>query len=190
MQMPEQEDNMLIQETLKGNSHAYAELLDRYERRVYNFVYYILKHREETEETVQDTFVNAYRSLKSFRAEARFSTWLLRIAYNNAYTRLRKRKLTVVDVEENGVHQSIPGVNNIGEETDRQDVRTLLKLATQALSEDEQTLVTLYYYNEQTIKEICEITGKHVSNVKVMLHRSRQKMLQKLNEVGIKEWTI
>ncbi len=190
MQMPGQEDNMLIKATLKGDSRAYAQLLDRHERRVYNFVFYILKHREEAEETVQDTFVNAYRSLKSFRAESRFSTWLLRIAYNNAYTRLRKRKLDMVDVEANGVHQAIPGVNNIREETDQQDVRTMLALAMQALTEDEKALVTLYYYNEQTVKEICEITGKKLSNVKVILHRSRQKMLQKLNEVGIKEWTI
>ncbi|MEQ8882003.1 MAG: RNA polymerase sigma factor [Cyclobacteriaceae bacterium] len=188
--MPGQEENDLIEEILKGNSHAFAELVDKYEVQVFNFAMYILKNREEAEETTQDTFVNAYRSLKTFRHEAKFSTWLLRIAYNNSYTRLRKRKLTLVDVDAKGVHQSIPGANNIGEETDLQDVRTLLNLALEALTEDEKTLVTLYYYNEQSVKEICKITGKNLSNVKVVLHRSRQKMLKKLNEVGIKEWTI
>ncbi len=183
--MPGQEDTYYIKQILDGDSHGYAELLDRYQTRVYNFVLYIMRHKEEAEEVVQDTFVNAFRSLKSFRQEAKFSTWILRIAYNNCLTRLRKKQLSLVEMD--GHAMQLPGMNNINEETDRQDMHELLSCAMNVLSEDEQVIVTLFYYNEQSIQEIGDITGKSASNIKIILHRSRQKMLKRLQSNGVKE---
>ncbi|CAN0099023.1 unnamed protein product [Chrysoparadoxa australica] len=186
--MPGPEDVYLIKQILAGDSHGYAELLDRYQRRVYNFVLNIMRNREETEEVVQDTFVKAFGSLNSFRYESKFSTWILRIAYNNSLTRLRKKQLVMTDIDSANGSFDMSGINNISDQTDQQDIRELLSIALEALSEDEKAIVTLFYYNEQSIQEICDITGKKLSNVKIVLHRSRQKMLKKLNVIGIKEW--
>ncbi|XOV93555.1 MAG: RNA polymerase sigma factor [Bacteroidota bacterium] len=188
IQMPGQDDIYLIKQILAGDSQGYAELLDRYQTRVYNFVLYMLRSKEEAEEVVQDTFVNAFKSLRNFRQEAKFSTWLLRIAYNNSLTRLRKKRLTLVDIDSNDSFSQIEKINNISDQSDQQDIQVLLSIALNALSEDEKAVVSLFYYNELSIQEICDITGKKSSNVKIILHRSRQKMLEKLNVLGIKEW--
>lgn len=188
IQMPGQDDLYLIKRILAGDSSGYAELLDKYQTRVYNFVLNIMHNKEEAEEVVQDTFIKVFKSLGSFRHESKFSTWILRIAYNNSLTLLRKKKLSMVDIDSSSQFLQIERVNNIKDQIDQRDIRALLSMAMKVLSQDEKAIVTLFYYNELSIQEICDITGKKVSNVKIVLHRSRQKMLEKLNLMGIKEW--
>ena len=132
-------------------------------------------------------FVKAYKALKTFRKEARFSSWLLKIIYNTSLTRLRKKRVHMVDINE--VHGEIAGVNSVSAYTDQKDMKKILDQALSKLSVEERLIVTLYYYNEQSIKEIAEICDKGSSNVKVILHRSRKKMLSTLNRLGVNEWT-
>jgi len=91
--MNHQDDNLLIRKILDGNTAVYTVIVDRYKDLVYSVVHKILKNQEEAEETAQDTFLKAYQALPGFKQEARFSTWLFRIAYNTAISRTRKNKL-------------------------------------------------------------------------------------------------
>ena len=93
----------------------------------------------------------------------------------------------MVDINE--VHGEIAGVNSVSAYTDQKDMKKILDQALSKLSVEERLIVTLYYYNEQSIKEIAEICDKGSSNVKVILHRSRKKMLSTLNRLGVNEWT-
>lgn len=185
--MQYRDDIYLIEQILEGNDRAFPELLDRYQTKVYNFVLYTLRDKEDAHEVTQDTFVKAYRSLHTFRNEAKFSTWLLRIAYFNCMTLLRRKKPILVDIVDHNGH--LQG-NNIHRETELKDMKMVLSVAMSQLTEEEQALITLFYYNELSIREICDISGESESKVKVTLHRSRKKLLKALHQLGIEEWVL
>lgn len=183
--MDQHHETYLIEKILSGDHRAFGELVDQYQVRVYNFVLKIIGHEEEAHEVVQDTFLKVYKSLNTFRRESKLSTWMLRIAYFTCLTRLRKQKPAMVDIDN---HTASLKEDNVTDLSELSDMRSVLAQAMTGLSDDEKGIVTLYYYNEQSIKEICEITGLKDSNVKIILHRSRKKLSKKLSEMGITEW--
>ncbi len=85
-------DDAVIARAKSGDTHAFTELVRRYEETVYRFSYKICRDREKASETLQDTFINVFRKLKSFDGKAKFSTWLYAIVANNCLMKHRKRK--------------------------------------------------------------------------------------------------
>lgn len=85
-------DEALIAQAKSGDSLAFTELVRRYEETVYRFSYKICRDKEKASETLQDTFVNVFRKLKSFDGKSKFSTWLYTIVTNNCLMKHRKRK--------------------------------------------------------------------------------------------------
>ncbi|WP_424963306.1 RNA polymerase sigma factor [Ekhidna sp.] len=178
----------LIDRILKGEWRHYAILVDKYEARVFNYVNYLMGNREDAEEIVQDTFVKAYRFLKEFRGDASFSTWLIRIAHNTCLTFFRKKKpekVSLDQVDNRGTDDPDPSDN-----LDADNRQYVLKLALAKLKTDERSVVTLFYYQQLSLKEICDITNFSLSNVKILLHRSRKKLLEILKEMGVKQSTL
>ena len=94
------EDNDLIKGTLHGDDRCFAALVDRYKNMVMAVVSRVVKNREDAEDLTQDVFVKAYLALGKFKGESRFSTWLFRIAYNEASSRYRQGKPDTVAVED------------------------------------------------------------------------------------------
>src|ERR1700676_3476456 len=88
----ELDDQQLVTASKRGDQDAFAQLVQRYQRRIFNLVYRMLQQYEEASEITQETFLAAWQGLPSFRGEARFSTWLYRIAYNCALKQLEVRK--------------------------------------------------------------------------------------------------
>lgn len=178
----------LIDRILKGEWRNYAILVDKYEPKVFNYVHYLMNCREDAEEIVQDTFVKAYRSLNQFRGDAAFSTWLIRIAHNNCLTFFRKKKPEKVTLENIGnkeVDDPDPS-----DDPDLDNRQQILQLALMKLKPDERSAVTLFYYQELSLQEICDVTDFSLSNVKILLHRSRKKLLEILKEMGVKQSTL
>ncbi|MFN2590007.1 MAG: sigma-70 family RNA polymerase sigma factor [Actinomycetota bacterium] len=93
-------DTELVTEARAGNQAAFAELVRRHERRVYNLAYRMLGRAEDARDAAQDAFVSCYRNLRRFRGDAAFSTWLHRIAVNACYDILRKRPQEAVELSE------------------------------------------------------------------------------------------
>ena len=89
-----EEDTAMVKAVLEGDATAYRGLVEKYETRVYSLVYGMIRNREDAKDLTQDAFVKAYKSLKSFRLEASFYTWVYRIAMNVTidFTRKRKRR--------------------------------------------------------------------------------------------------
>lgn len=87
------EDKELIQKARTGDERAFTELIQRYEDMVYSFSYKVCRDKEKAEETLQDTFINVYKNLSSFKGKSKFSTWLYSIVTNNCLMKHRKRKL-------------------------------------------------------------------------------------------------
>ncbi len=185
--MNRNDDTILIANILDGQTGIYAVLVDRYKDMVFSLVFKIVKSREEAEEVAQDTFLKAYHALPRFKHEARFSTWLFRIAYNTAISRTRKKQITTLAIDENLVENySTDEVHENVNQLDEQQQLELMKNALKTLSNDDQMLISLFYNNQQTVEEISVITGLTESNVKVRLHRIRKKLYAEMNQrVGL-----
>jgi len=177
----------LIKRILDGEWRNFAVLVDKYEAKVYSYVFYLMDNSEDTEEIVQDTFVKAYRSLHQFRGDASFVTWLTRIAHFGCLSRFRLKTPKKVAIEHASMKIEEP---EAGRNLDRKDRKEILTKALARLKPDERSVVTLFYYNECSLKEITEITGLTQSNVKILLHRSRKKLLNILRHLGVKENTL
>ena len=180
--MDQNDDTYVINSVLNGQTGDYAVLVDRYKDMVFSMVWKIVKSREEAEEVAQDTFLKAYQALPRFKHEARFSTWLFRIAYNTAISRTRKKKITVLAIDERMVenYSTDPIRENTHTVDDEQQIE-LMKTTLKTLDKDEQMLISLFYQNEQSVEEISTITGLTESNVKVKLHRIRKKIYARMN---------
>lgn len=179
----------LIERIQAGEWRNYAILVDKYEAKVFNYVSYLLRNQEDAEEIVQDTFVKAFRSLHQFRGDASFSTWVIRIAHRNCLTFFRKKTPQKVSLDQVHGGKAIEG-DSPTKYLDMNDRSAILKKALDQLKPEERSIVTLFYYNDHSIQEIVQVTDQSESNVKVILHRSRKKLLKILSEMGIKESTL
>ncbi len=181
--MDTQSDIYYIDKVLAGDANAYAVLVDKYKGMVYTMALKILRNKEEAEETAQDAFIKAYQSLNKFKRESKFSTWLYRIVYNAAISKTRKKVLQKVDLNneiiDNYTTDEIKSNLFILEESDK---KKLIKKIMSNLSPEESTLITLYYYDENTTEEIAKVMGLSQSNVKVRLFRIRNKMNYELQQ--------
>ncbi|MEA2107555.1 MAG: sigma-70 family RNA polymerase sigma factor [Bacteroidota bacterium] len=93
------QEKQYIQRVLSGDVNAYSYLVDMHKSMVYTIALRMVKNPETAEELAQDVFVKAFQSLKSFKFESKFSTWLYRITYNAVILNLRKKRLETADID-------------------------------------------------------------------------------------------
>lgn len=176
--MEYKEDKHYIARVLKGESNAYAFLVNKYKSMAYSLALKLVKKREDAEEIAQDAFIKAYQSLGQFKGSAKFSTWLYRIVYNTSISRLRRSSLESVSLEDSGFEEKESSeVIDAYYSLKDQERKKILDFVLKKLEPDENFLVTLYYYDEKDLGEISQITGLTRNNVKVKIFRARQKML-------------
>lgn len=182
--MEARDDLRHIEETLNGNTAAFAILVKRYQDMVFTIAVKILHNREDAEEVAQDAFVKAYQKLSSFRRDARFSTWLYRIAFNEAISKTRRKKLPeaefIDEISESAAEEEVEEAVMGLDETEQKQViaRVLAKLPG-----PDQLLISLYYQEQMPVSGIAEVTGLSESNVKVRMHRLRKKIYNELNVI-------
>ncbi|WP_031425969.1 RNA polymerase sigma factor [Flavimarina sp. Hel_I_48] len=175
--MNQKDDNQLIETIRDGKTNAYAVLIERYERLVFSLALRMMKNREDAEEVAQDVFVKAYQSLNSFKGEAKFSSWLYRITYNRSLDMLaRKKRQPTFENTETIVNLNLDAIENVLDAMERKTQQELIQQAINQLEADEAFVISIYYYQDQSVKEIAEITGLSESNVKIKLYRSRKKL--------------
>lgn len=183
-------DQQLIEQTLKGDTSSFGKLVERYQNFVFTIAFRIMKVREEAEEVAQDSFIKAYESLNSFRGESKFSSWLYSIAYRKALDALRKNKKykaseIIDDITEGEVSGIEDALNYLEDEERKKAIQDcILKLAS-----DEATIITLYYFQDQSVREISTITELSEDNIKVKLYRSRKKLFGLLKHFILPEIT-
>ncbi len=170
-------DDYYIAKTLNGDTNSFGFLVEKYQNMIFNLSLKMLKHREESEEVAQDTFIKAYKSLKSFNGESKFSTWIYRIAYNTCLDRIKKNKKFNNSVEIDKISSTeISSVENIFEGIERQERSEIVQECLHKLPEDERMILHLFYFEEQSLKEIQEVLSLSESNIKVKLFRARKKL--------------
>jgi RNA polymerase sigma-70 factor (ECF subfamily) len=171
------DDTTIIQRILEGNTALYSVLIDRYKDMVFPIILRVVRNREEAEEAAQDTFLKAYHALRSFKHEARFSTWLFRIAYNTAISRARKKSVVTQALDDRMVENiSTDDIRESAGKMDEQQQIELMNAVIRTLPEDEQLMISLFYQQQQKVEEIGHIMDLSESNVKVKLHRIRKKI--------------
>lgn len=182
--METRDDNHYIGQVILGETAAFAPLVNKHKDLVFTIAMNITRNREDAEEVAQDTFLKAFQKLAGFRKESSFPTWLYRIAYNEAITKVRKNRIKTLDLEEE-IMEIIPD-EEVEEEIaglDEQEQKQVIAKILNKLPEIDRVLVTLFYLNNQPITEISEVTGLGESNVKVRLHRVRKRIYLELQEI-------
>ena len=176
-------DQHYINLIIDGDTHAFEVLVERYKDLVFTLTLRMLKNREEAEEVAQDTFIKAYKSLNRFKGNSKFSTWIYKIAYNTSLDRLKKNKKHFNDVaiDEFTEHQVKTIDNALDHLEDKEREQSIRECITLLPSED-SFLLTLYYYEDQSLEEISKTMGLTPNNVKVKLFRSRKKLATILRE--------
>ncbi|WP_300437079.1 RNA polymerase sigma factor [Christiangramia sp.] len=174
-------DQYLIDKILDGDTKAFGELVERYQNFVYTIAIRILKVTEEAEEVAQDSFIKAYDSLSSFRGDSKFSTWLYRIVYHKSLDMIKMNsRHTTYQIIEEITDDALDHIEN-GLECMLSEERTsIIKKCIGLLPEDEAAIISLYYFEEQSVKEIAKVTGLTADNIKIKLYRSRKKLFSLL----------
>ena len=176
----------LIAAVLGGEIQLYHELIQPYERSVYVMALSYVKNEADAEDAAQETFVRAFRKLSSFRAESKFSTWLMSITINEARTRLRRQALIRMEPLDQLPDENMsisPALlrdwREIPSEVlEREEIRNLIQRAVEELPDTYREVFLLRDVEELTVSETAETLNISVPSVKVRLHRARL-MLQK-----------
>jgi RNA polymerase sigma factor (sigma-70 family) len=171
------EDQYYIDLILNGNPNAFATLVDRYKDMVYTLALKMVTNREEAEEIAQDTFIKVYGSLNKFKGESKFSTWVYKITYNTCLDSLKKskREKKTTYIEDFSEHQ-VKEIESAIDAIDEKDRNQVIQNCLEQLPNDEAFLLTLYYFDGQSVDEISKVMNNSVSNIKVKLFRTRKKL--------------
>lgn len=169
-----------------GNTHLFHDLIRPYERTVYGMVLTLVRNEQDAEDIAQETFLKAFRFLSTFRADSKFSTWLISIALNEAKLSLRRSKAVSVESLDEDAEDRIgisPQVLIDWREipsavVEQRETRRLLQEAVMNLPLIYREVFILRDIEELSISEAATVLGISVSVVKVRLHRARI-MLQK-----------
>jgi RNA polymerase sigma-70 factor (ECF subfamily) len=170
---------------------SFAEVTERYYRRIYNLICYQVGDQDEAADLTQETFIKAYRAFHAFKGESRVSTWLWRIALNMCKSSYRKRARresimpvsldAEVTTEEGEVSREVPDWSICPESIlQRQELRAQVQRAIQSLPEPYRVAIILCDIEGCSYQEIADITQISVQAVKSRIHRGRRMLRQKL----------
>ncbi len=163
----------------KQNRNAQQQMLDCYGRDVFSQIARLIPAVEDVEEVYQDVFVKVFRNIGQHDADrSSLRTWILRIAYNEAVSFLRRKQLPVVYFEDRGHEAEKLSDAEVDEALGHANAETvqLIRAALQHLPPEERTLIAMFYYEERSLKEIADITESIPTTVASRLSRTRKKL--------------
>lgn len=176
-----QDDSYYITRVLQGNTDAFSFLVEKYKRMAYTLALKLVQVPEDAEDIAQDSFIKAFQALDHYRGESKFSTWLYKIVYNISIAKLRKKQPKVIQIDDEQNHNfDVSETDNFLTQLTIEEQNDILRNAIDNLLAEEKAMITLFYLNDSSIKEITQITGDTESNVKIKLFRARRKLWEKL----------
>ena len=168
----------VLNQVHQGNQEAFTQLVETYQRPVYNLCYRMLGDPDEAEDASQETFMRVYKNIKHYDADRPFSTWLLSIAAHLCIDQLRKRRMVVLSMDTTPYLD--PPDGSPGPEAafylkeDQARVQALLKI----LNPHDRAAVVMYYWYDFSYEEIAKSLSLTPSAVKSRLHRARLTLAQ------------
>jgi RNA polymerase sigma-70 factor (ECF subfamily) len=187
-------ERLLIARLKDRDGQAFDEIVQLYGDKVFSLVYRMLGNRHEAEDVAQEVFITVFKTVDGFRGEAKFSTWLLRIAANQSKNRIKylaRRPTDGGEVEDALQARATAGTpaSVVQAQIDGPDVlmeaaelEALMQRAIAALDEEHRLLVILRDVEELSYQEIGEITGLPEGTIKSRLHRARMAIKEELDK--------
>ncbi len=178
-------ERVLVAKAQSGNEEAFTELVRRHSGQVYGLSLNMLRNREDAEDNVQNVLVKAYHHIARFEGNSQFSTWLVRIAINEALMKLRKRNSERISdyqsVNESGDETRFPEIEDARQDPERQYMsKELARKAFRGLNPSLQDTFILQKAEGWTNRELAQALGITVSTVKSRIFRARIRLRQQL----------
>ena len=186
---PQPTDAEVVAAVLKGDQELYGELVRRYQGRLVNYLYRLLRSVPEAEDLAQEVFFKLYQALDRYDPRYKFSTWLFRVAQNAAIDRIRKRRLQLVSMDRTSESESGMGTWEFpsSDPSPYGDLRNLergeaIQAAIDRLPWDYRELIVLRHFGELSYDEIAKLKNMPLGTVKNKLFRGRQMMKEELRD--------
>jgi len=182
------DESILVAQSREGNTSAFAELVRRYEGKIFRLAQHVTQNREDAEDVLQETFMKAYEHLDQFQGNSKFYTWIVRIAVNQALMKLRRRKTgktvsldeTIDTGEDTVVREIATWDENPEQRFSREEMGEILDSAIQSLEPPYRSVFVLRDIEELSTEETAEALGLSIPAVKSRLLRARLQLREKL----------
>ena len=185
-------DEELVARSIEGDLDAFNQLVIRWERPIYALAYRVIGREEDARDICQETFLRAFRAIKGFKGQAKFSSWVYRIALNLCRDWMRReRRAPLVQVPD-GVDpmemaNELPATTESLDDTvARREMTSAVARAMAALSEEQKTAIILKEYHGLTFQEIADLLGCPLSTVKTRLYQGLTVLRRELGSEGQK----
>jgi len=176
------DDAECVRRVQRGDTGCFEILVKRHQKATFNLIYRLLGDYDEAAEVAQEVFLSAYKSIKQFRGQANFSTWLYRIAFNHASTRRKSLKLAeqryvpLDDTDIVGESSSDPAKS-----AEQKEIQQRVQQALNSMDKEEAMVILLRDLQDVPYDEVAAILGIPMGTVKSRLHRARQSMKIRLS---------
>ncbi len=182
-------DEELVARSIDGDTDSFNQLVLRWERPIYALAYRVIGREEEARDVVQETFLRAFRGIKNFRGQAKFSSWVYRIALNLCRDWIRRERRAPIQATPEGVDlvelaaEQGP-VESIETLVARHDLSKIVEQAMALLPDEQRTAIILKEYHGMTFQEIADLQGCPLSTVKTRLYQGLTVLRRHLQAQG------
>jgi RNA polymerase sigma-70 factor (ECF subfamily) len=182
-------DEELVARAQGGDIDSFNQLIVRWERPIYALAYRVIGKEEDARDVCQDAFLRAYRALPGFKGQAKFSSWLYRIALNLCRDWIRRQRRAPVsqlpeDVDAGELAAEAGPVESIEDLVARRELSAIVEEAMSELSEEQRTAIILKEYHGMTFQEIADMQGCPLSTVKTRLYQGLSLLRRRLEKQG------
>jgi RNA polymerase sigma-70 factor (ECF subfamily) len=172
----------VLNQVRQGNQNAFTQMVETYQRPVYNLCYRMLGDPNDAEDASQETFLRVYKNIKRYDRKRPFSTWLLSIAAHLCIDQLRKRRMVIVSIDETPYLEPADGLPGPEASFHRKQEQQRMQDLLKTLNPHDRAAVIMYYWYDFSYEEIATSLSLTISAVKSRLHRSRLSMAQSWSE--------
>jgi RNA polymerase sigma-70 factor (ECF subfamily) len=183
-------DEELVARSMGGDLDSFNQLVLRWERPIYALAYRVIGREEEARDVSQEAFLRAFRALKGFKGQAKFSSWLYRITLNLCRDWMRRERRTPVSQPPEGVDiielaGDVSAAESIEDLVSRRELGRVVGKAMSSLPEEQRTAIILKEYHGLTFQEIADLLDCPLSTVKTRLYQGLSVLRKQLQEAGV-----
>lgn len=184
-------DEELVSRSVGGDTESFNQLIKRWEKPIYALAYRTIGREDDARDVVQETFLRAFRGLAGFKGQAKFSSWLYRIALNLCRDWIRRERRAPVVATPEGVDLvELAGEGDAVERVDdavvRKDLSRAVAAAMKVLPDEQRTAIILKEYHGLTFQEIADLLGCPLSTVKTRLYQGMSVLRRELERSGVR----
>jgi RNA polymerase sigma-70 factor (ECF subfamily) len=183
-------DEELVARSRTGDAESFNELISRWERPIYALAYRVIGREEDARDVCQEAFLRAFRALPGFKGQAKFSSWLYRIALNLCRDWIRRKKRSPMatlpeDIELEDLASDTGPTETVEDLVSRRELSELVEAAMARLPEEQRTAIILKEYHGMTFQEIADLQGCPLSTVKTRLYQGLSVLRRELGAANV-----